>query len=478
MKKQWYNSGYMNKSKAIIKFCVIGFLVLVGLTLCFAKFRIPTTEYNFVGFYNAIKSKMGIDLNGGVLAVFDCEQEGGGDFSKEVDATITRIENLLSAQGFVEATVTRQGIYPNYKIRIEVPGMEETTEIFDAIGEPATIEFMNPTSDQSAAKTYNKDNIFMDGKSVEKVEAIPNPDTGKTDYVIQVHFTSAGTDLFTSKVKEAGGQYLAIFSNETLIFAPTISSENTSTLGADGTVLITGEYTKEQAEQTALKIESGLYTVGLSASETSIIPATAGEKAMLAGVIALLVGMGFIFLIMWLLYGDLGLLSNLSLLVYTVIFLFFLAVIDAVQLTLPGVAGIILSLGMAVDANVIIFEQIKDEYRSGKRFASSVKGGFDKSVKTILDANITTIIASVVLYLLGTGSIKGFAITLFLGVAISMVVSLLVTRSFAKLYLYINPENPKRARLKIYTASSKTPKIVKPAVKRKLNMGGVQNEMV
>jgi preprotein translocase subunit SecD len=478
MKNGWYNSVYMNKSKAIIKFCIIGFLVAVGLTLCFAKFRVPTTEYNFVGFYNAIKSKMGIDLNGGVLAVFDCEQEGSGDFSKEVDATITRIENLLTAQGFVEATVTRQGTAPNYKIRIEVPGMEETTEIFDAIGEPATIEFMNPTSDQTEAQTYKKENIFMDGKAVQRVEAIPNPDTGKTDYVIQVHFTTEGTNLFTSKVKEAGGQYLAIFSNETLIFAPTISSENASTLGADGTVIITGSYTKEQAEQTALKIESGLYTVGLTASETSIIPATLGEGALLAGIIALLVGIGFIFLIMWLLYGDLGLLSNLSLLVYTIIFLFFLAMIDSVQLTLPGIAGIILSLGMAVDANVIIFEQIKDEFKSGKRFAPSVKGGFDKSIKTILDANITTIIASGVLYILGTGSIKGFAITLFLGVAISMFVSLLVTRSFAKLYLYINPENPNRARLKSAQPENNTHKIIKSATKRKLNMGGAKNEMV
>jgi preprotein translocase subunit SecD len=468
----------MNKSRAIIKFCIIGFFVLVGLTLCFAKFRIPTTEYNYVGFYNAIKSKMGIDLNGGVLAVFNCEQEEGStDFSKDVDATIKRIENLLTEQGFVEAVVTKQGTYPNYKIRIEVPGMEETTEIFDAIGEPATIEFMTPTSDQSTATTYTKSNIFMDGKGVSRVEAIPNPDVGKTDYVIQLYFTEAGKNLFTSKVKDAAGQYLAIFSNETLIFAPTISSENAGTLGADGTVLITGSYTKEQAEQSALKIESGLYTVGLTASETSIISATLGEGALMAGVIALLVGIGFIFLIMWLLYGDLGLLSNLSLLVYTVIFLFFLAVIDSVQLTLPGIAGIILSLGMAVDANVIIFEQTKDEFQSGKRFAPAVKSGFNKSVKTILDANITTIIASVVLYVLGAGSIKGFAITLFLGVAISMFVSLIITRSFAKLYLYINPDNAKRAKLKMLE-TVETPKIVKSSAKRKLNMGGAKNEVV
>jgi preprotein translocase subunit SecD len=134
---------------------------------------------------------------------------------------------------------------------------------------------------------------------------------------------------------------------------------------------------------------------------------------------------------------------------------------------------------MAVDANVVIFEQVKDEYQTGKRFAPAVRSGFNKSVKTILDANITTIIASIVLYIFGTGSIKGFAITLFLGVAISMFTSLLITRSFAKLYLYINPENAKRAKLKMLSGDSVgTPKVVRPAVKRKLNMGGGKNEVV
>jgi protein-export membrane protein SecD len=469
----------MNKSRAIIKFCVIGFLVMIGLTLCFAKFRIPTTEYNFVGFYNAIKSKMGIDLNGGVLAVFDAEQTEDGDLEKEVDATIKRIESLLTEQGFVEATVVKQqGTNGTYKIRIEVPGMEETTEIFDAIGEPATIEFANPTSDQTTAQTYDKNLIFMDGKGISGVDAIQNPDAGKTDWVLQVHFTKEGQKLFTSKVKEAGGQYLAIFSNGKLIFAPTISSENAQTLGSDGTVLITGDYTRETAERTALQMESGLYTVGLKATETSIIPATMGVGALRAGITAIAVGILFIFIIMWLRYGDLGSLSNLSLLVYMIIFLFFLAIIPSVQLTLPGIAGIILSIGMAVDANVIIFEQVRDEYQGGKRFAPAVRSGFNKSVKTILDANITTIIASVVLYILGTGSIRGFAITLFLGVAISMFVSLIITRSFAKLYLYINPENAKRARMKLPIAAAEEQTEIKPTVKRKLNMGGARNEVV
>jgi protein-export membrane protein SecD len=153
--------------------------------------------------------------------------------------------------------------------------------------------------------------------------------------------------------------------------------------------------------------------------------------------------------------------------------MFFLAVVDSVQLTLPGIAGIILSIGMAIDANIIIFERIKDEFKNGKRMSTAIKAGFDKSIKTILDANITTVIAGVVLYILGTGAIKGFAITLLLGVLISMFTSLVITRSFAKLYLYINNKNPKRVGLKAPKGEEAAAVVVAPKT-RKLNLGGAK----
>lgn len=268
---------------------------------------------------------------------------------------------------------------------------------------------------------------------------------------------------------------MAIYSNEKIISAPQISNDNASTLGADGTVLITGTYTKDEAEAFALQIESGLYTVGLTASELSTIPATLGEGAVLAGVIALGIGLALVFVIMALVYRDFGMLANLSLLIYTIIFIFLLALIEPIQLTLPGIAGIITSIGMAVDANILIFEQIKEEYRTGKRLAAAVHSGFNKSIMTIVDANMTTIIVSVILYFLSDGAIKGFAITLVLGVVISLFTGLVVTRSLAKLYLYINPDNAKRLNIKL-TAEEQAAIAQKPnePVKRKLNMGGAK----
>ena len=471
-----YNRNYMNKTKAIVKFCVIGVLIILGLTLCFARFTIPFTNTDYVGCFNAIKDKMGIDLNGGILAVYDVSRdENSTDLDTEVNATIKRIENMLAAKNYLEATVTKQGLAPNYKIRIEVPGMDNAEDIMEAIGTPANIEFMEPTSSRITSDIgYDKNKVFMSGTDIKKVDVVADS-TNAANYNLKLTFTDDGTTKFREKVKNAGGQYLSIFSNGKLISSPEISSENASTLGADGTVLITGSYTKESAEAFALQIESGLYSVKLTESELSHIPATLGENAIMAGAISLVVGLLLIFIIMCLVYRDFGLLANLSLLVYTIIFLFCLAIIDAIQLTLPGIAGIILSIGMAVDANILIFEQIKEEYRTGKRFAAAVHSGFNKSAITILDANVTTIIVSVILYLLSDGAIKGFAITLGLGVAISMFTGLVITRGFAKLYLYINPDNAARANIKTKQTDENTeveqPKKVE---KRKLNMGGVR----
>lgn len=471
-----YNRNYMNKTKAIVKFCVIGILVLLGLVLCFAEFTIPFTNTDYVGCFQAIKGKMGIDLNGGILAVYDVTaSDNSTDLDTEVNATVKRIENMLAAKNYLEATVTKQRNGLNYKIRIEVPGMDNAEDIMEAIGTPANIEFMEPTESRITSDSgYDADKIFMSGSDIKKVDVVADP-TNASNYNIKLTFTTEGTAKFREKVRNAPGQFLSIFSNGKLVSSPEISSENATSLGADGTVLITGQYDKAGAEAFALQIESGLYSVKLTESELSHIPATLGENAIMAGVIALIIGLVLIFVIMFLVYKDFGLLANLSLLVYTIIFLFCLAMIDAIQLTLPGIAGIILSIGMAVDANILIFEQVKEEYRTGKRFAAAVHSGFNKSAMTILDANVTTIIVSAILYFLSDGAIKGFAITLGLGVAISMFTGLVITRSFAKLYLYINPDNAARANIKGSVDGEQTnSEQPKKIAKRKLNMGGVK----
>ena len=433
----------MNRNSAITKFVVIGVLVMIGIVLCFANFRVPFTDQRFIGFLGAIESKMGIDLRGGVLAVFDTE---GNPTDEQIDATARRLESLLHAQGYVEATVVRQGT----GIRIEVPGMEDTEEIFRAIGQPSELT-MRP-------QNGGPDSAFLTGQHIRSVAYHQDQ---RLQHGVLITFTDRGGEIFREQIAGAtlNVTRIEIWVGDEMVSNPVVTSHEA---GRDNTTVISGNFTAAEARDLRLMIESGLFEARLTPAEVSNIPPQLGPGAVTAGIIAVIVALLFIFLLMWRMYGDLGLLSNLSMLVFMIGFLFSLAVVGAVQLSLPGIVGIILAIAMAVDANIIIFERIKEEYRSGKRMAVAIESGFNKSTTTILDANITTIIAAGVLFFFGTGPIMGFAITLFLGIAISMFCSLVVTRSFAKLYLYINNNNEKRLRLNNSDVKREEPKVRKP----------------
>ena len=447
----------MNKSKAIFKFFMICLVTGIGLFLCFASFRVPFTDQTYKGFMGAIESKMGIDLRGGVLAVFDTE---GDPTPSQIDATAQRLEKLLNNQGYVEATVVRQGT----KIRVEVPGMQDANDIFTAIGTPADLTMRRANSDGTDGPT------FLTGEHIKSVEYYQDQDY---KHGIKLTFTDRGGNLFRDEIQaaEVNVTKIRIYIGDEMVSEPVVSSKDA---GLDNTTVITGNFDEKSAKSFRLQIESGLYEAKLTPAETSNIPATLGKGALTAGIIAVVVALAFIFLLMWIRYGDLGLLSNLSMIIFTILFLLSLAVIGSVQLTLPGIAGIILSIGMAVDANIIIFERIRDEFKSGKRMGVAIQSGFNKSTTTILDANITTIIAAAVLFFIGTGTIMSFAITLFLGIAISMFCSLVITRSFAKLYLYINGNNERRLRLKKDEAAEQRVQAATAARNkpRALNLGG------
>ena len=454
----------MTKRKAIVKFCVICVLTALGVSMIFANFRIPIlwqgTYWNFKGFAGAIESRMGIDLRGGVLAIFDAEtQEGGTPSGAMMDATVSRLNNSLRAAGLTEATVQIQG---DSRIRVEVPGMDETEEIFRAIGNPSRLTFRDSSG-----------NIYVEPRHISRVELHQNQDR---TWGVLLTFNTEGGAKFRELVQKTGlNNQIFKYINDAP--APGGGGITVSSLeaGRNNTTVITigGSGSISEAEAYQLQLQSGLFELRLSLSESSVIPETLGPGALRGSIIALIISLFFILIFMFLRYGDLGLLSNLSIVIYMVLFFFALAIINAVQLTLPGIAGIILALAMAVDANIIIFERMRDEYKTGKRMSIAVENGFKKSFWTIFDANITTIIGGVVLYFLGTGPIRGFAITLMLGVAISMFCSLVLTRSFAKLYLYINPTNAKRLKLVNNNPyiTEVSPTKVKAPQKRALNLG-------
>ena len=418
----------MTKKRATKNIVLVVLLFIIGILLAFCRFDIPFTNYTYNGFINSIK--MGLDVSGGVTAVYDAklaDENSGVDLDTAIKSTINRLESILADRGYTEATVTTQ---QGNRIRVEVPDVEDPQEVFDLIGNPAKLSFKTEEDPNAESK--------ITGSDIKNVEyGFQNNEHG-----VVVDFTSEGAIKFsdlTQELSSSGGSVYVYIGDElftTLTVQEHITSGSTFISGGGSDP--NGKMTRAEAEEFALRIMSGTFSAELSLYESSIVSATLGMNAISSGLIAAIVGLILIFIFMAFVYRTFGLMADIALMFYVILVLFFLQAIPLVQLTLPGIAGIILSLGMAVDANIIIFERIKDEYKHGKRIPASVKGGFKRATSAILDSNITTLMVCVVLYLLGTGAIKGFAITLFIGIVVSMFTAIFVTRWLINICLAFN----------------------------------------
>ncbi len=415
----------MSKKRSKIKLIILAFVAALGIFLTCFGFRIPFTTTYFKGFANAIS--LGLDIKGGVLAVYEAnvEDKYQDEFNTRLDATIMRIEDFLVNEGYTEAAVSKQG---SNRIRIEVPDVNDPDAIFALIGEPAEL-YITDTEGGEAILT---------GEHIKSCEAAYNEEWG-----VSLEFNDEGKELFSTLTSEHVGEAIYIYIDGTLFSSPTVNEAISG-----GKTFINGMGSQEGAETYAMKILSGTFQVDLSVVSNSVVSATLGADALKYGIIAGAIGLIAIFVFMVCVYGMLGLLADFALVFYIIMLMFFLQAVPLVQLTLPGIAGIILTLGMAVDGNVVIFERIREEYSKGKKIPASVKAGYRRALSSILDGNITTIIAAIVLYILGTGSIKGFAVVLFIGTILSLFTSTVVTRGLINMYLPINSTKPKLYKLK------------------------------
>lgn len=422
----------MLKKRAIRNYVLVAIATLIGLVLTIFSFDIPFTCHTFKGFAGGIQ--LGLDLKGGVMAVYNCEQssESEGSLADQIDATITRLSTLILAD-YPEATIVKQG---DNQIRIEVPDVDDPDEVLGLIGEPAKLEFKKENSETAEA--------VLTGKDIKSAEY--QYDSSNNQHGVRLTFTSDGAKKFhelTSELAPNQGT-LYIFIGGQLFSQPQVQS-----VIADGVTFISGSMSNQkEAEAYATRILSGTYSADLELSEKNVTTATLGENALLLSIIAGVVGLVLIFVLMYVIYKNMGLLANLSLLIYGIIYMFLLSVLPFIQLTLPGIAGIILGLGMAVDGNIVVFERIKDEFKTGKKIPASFKAGFKRATITVLDSNITTIIASLVLAWLGTGTIRSFAYTLLVSIVVSMFTTLVVTRGLLNWALPFNSTNYKKYGLK------------------------------
>ena len=399
--------------------CAVNMIVVVILLAAFGALAIFGLNIGALEIKPLVEGiSQGLDLRGGVSAVYEAQDEGQSDFASLLSGTMAVLRNRLTNQGFTEATVTQQG---TNRIRIEIPDVDDPNEILNIIGQPAHLEF----------KTADGETI-MDGSAVVSAEM----GYLEGQPVVQFTLNDEVAAAFATATAENVGSTISIELDGEVISAPTV---NQAITGGQG--YIEGNFTAESAQQLAMLIQSGALPLDIEQIEVRTISATLGEDALSTSMTAAVIGVLLVIVFMLVIYRLPGVMASLALLIYILIDLFLLAVIPGVQLTLPGIAGIVLSIGMAVDANVIIFERMKEEMRAGKTVRASVESGFKRAFSAILDSNITTIIAGLVLMIFGAGTIKGFAITLTIGVVCSMFTAVVVTRFLLRQMVGLNFTN-------------------------------------
>lgn len=363
---------------------------------------------------------LGLDLRGGVYTVYQAENNGDPDFDTKMESTVSILTSRLTRQGFTEATVTRQG---SDRIRVEIPNVSDPNQILTIIGTPAQLYFVDESG-----------NNLMEGGMVKNAQAAQDQD-GKP--CIAFELTDEGAKIFAEATAANLGKTISI-----TLDGEAISRATVNTVIAGGKGEITGNFTADEAKNLATLILSGALPLNLTQLEVSAISATLGVEALDRAIQAGIIGVALVMLFMLFRYRLCGLVADIALTIYIMIVVLLLALTGA-QLTLPGVAGIILGIGMAVDANVVIFERIREEVKNGRPIGSAVRKGFSNALSAIIDSNVTTIIAAVVLYAFGTGSVRGFALTLGIGVATSLVTAVFVTHKLLDIFADLGIKNQK-----------------------------------
>lgn len=398
----------MKKTKRNAVLVIIAFLLILGVAIYTAIFGVADrgkVEY----------IKLGLDLKGGLSVTYEIQEDDYSD--KDLEDTKYKIEQR------VEAYTNEYSVYEDgdKKITAEIPGVTNADEILNALNIEGKLEFLDPDNytKWSQGQEYE---AALTGDDIKNATAGIDSDNGN-DNVVQLAFTDEGAQKFADVTAANVGNIVYIIYDNKVVSEPTVQSAIT---GGSAEINKIGSY--EEAEQLATTIRIGALPLTLKQVRSNIVGATLGSDAISTSLKAGAIGIALVFLIMIIVFRIPGLVASFALAFYTILDLLVLNLFN-VTLTLPGIAGVILSVGMAVDANVIIFTRIKEELADGKSVKQAVKGGFHNALSAIIDGNVTTLIAALVLGIFGTGTIKGFAITLAIGVVLSVFTALAVSQS-------------------------------------------------
>ncbi|HWR56914.1 MAG TPA: protein translocase subunit SecD [Negativicutes bacterium] len=382
------------------------FLGLIVILALISVFSVKPLESNI---------RQGLDLQGGTHVVLEAVDTPEAKVDEDAVQRVMKIvEQRVNELGLTEPIIQREG---ERRIIVELPGVD-TEKAIEMLGKTAMLEFVDEFG-----------MTVLTGKDLKTAQAQMGQGNRPE---VTIEFTAEGTKAFADLTAKNVGRRIAIELDKQVLTAPTVNEPIPG-----GKAVITGSQTMDEAQRLAILLRSGALPVKVDVMETRTVGPTLGQDSKDKSIKAFAIGVAAIVLFMFLYYRLSGLVANLALVAYVLILLATLAALNA-TLTLPGIAGIILSMGMAVDANVLIFERFKEEYHNGKSLRAAMEAGFSRAFATILDSHVTTLIAAGVLFFLGTASVKGFAITLALGIVIDLFTAITLTRYALRLLINTN----------------------------------------
>ncbi|MCF2667516.1 MULTISPECIES: protein translocase subunit SecD [Lachnospiraceae] len=404
----------MKKNKGILSLILTAVLVvLLGFTVLVGLGETGT---------GAMKNiKLGLDLKGGVSITYQVKDDNPTE--EEMSDTIYKLQKRVE-QYSTEVSVYQEG---DDRINVEIPGVTDANAILDELGKPGSLEF----------QTQDGETVIT-GSDVKTASAQSGQDDmGNKEYSVELDLTDEGAEKFAEATEANVGKQISIIYDGEVISSPRVNEAITG-----GQAYITGNFTYEEADNLASTIRIGGLKLELEELRSNVVGAQLGEQAISTSLKAGAIGLAIVFIFMIFVYYLPGLAAGLALIIYTELVLLILNAFN-ITLTLPGIAGIILGIGMAVDANVIIFARVREEMTRGKSVKNSLKTGFQKAMSAIVDGNVTTLIAAAVLWLKGSGTVKGFAQTLAIGIIVSMFTALVITRMIVYAFYAVGLRNEK-----------------------------------
>lgn len=390
-----------------------------------------------------LETKLGLDLKGGSHIVFEADTKdiASTDRDSALEGVKKVIERRVNLFGLSESVVQSAKVGDSHRVIVELPGIEDINKALDLIGQTAQLDFREEVELEGEATISAQINpalLFakkteLTGKFLKKSSVVFNQNTGEPQ--VGLEFNNTGAKMFEEITKRNIGKRLAIFLDDFILSAPVVNEAITG-----GSAVISGGFTVEEAKELSKQLNAGALPVPISVIEQSNIGPSLGEESVKKSIIAGIIGLGLVIFFMIGNYGRLGVVATFALVTYGLISIAIYKLIP-ITLTLPGIAGFILSIGMAVDSNILIFERIKEEKRGGRASPIAMELGFGKAWDSIRDANITTLLTCFILFnpfdwsfLITSGLVRGFATTLALGIFISLFTGIIVTRTLVRLF--------------------------------------------